>query len=227
MRNFKSLTYLLIIILFAVCLLLEITRLFLKLKLDDDFFSALGSVADSLASLTGIGVLLFTYFALQEARKQREIADEPVVTIRLLPDIKNNNFLSFTLKNTGGGPAYDLSVKFNPDLPYGEGTLNNLNMFKQMSLLDKNEEVNFLFDSAFEYYNSNHPMTTMATVIYYKHPKDQKKGKAILRDFEINFEERKGQMNLITRDISDLVKEVQELKHAIVIANYERGDKND
>lgn len=227
MRNLKSLAYLLIIILLAVWSVLEITRSFLKLKLDNDFFSALGSVADSLASLTSIGVLLFTYFALQESRKQRENADEPVVTLRLLPEVKNNNFLSFTLKNTGGGPAYDLSVRFNPDLPYGNETLNNLNMFKRMSLLDKNEEVNFLFDSASEYYNSNNPKVTVATVTYYKQPKDQKKTKAIVRDFEIDFEERKGQMNLITRDISDLVKEVQELKHAIVIANYERGDKND
>lgn len=227
MRNFKSLAYLLIIILLAVWSVLGITRSFLKLKLDNDFFSALGSVADSLASLTSIGVLLFTYFALQESRKQRENADEPVVTLRLLPEVKNNNFLSFTLKNTGGGPAYDLSVRFNPDLPYGNETLNNLNMFKRMSLLDKNEEVNFLFDSASEYYNSNNPKVTIATVTYYKQPKDQKKTKAIVRDFEIDFEERKGQMNLITRDISDLVKEVQELKHAIVIANYERGDKND
>jgi hypothetical protein len=199
----------------------------LDLDINNDFFSALGSVADTLASLTSAGVLLFTYFALKESRKQRENADEPVVTIRLVPEMKNNNFLYFVLKNTGGGPAYDISVTFNPDLPYGDETLNKLNMFKRMPLLDRNEEVNFLFDSAFDYYESNNPKFTKATLTYYRQPKDSKRVRSVVREFEIDFEERKGQMHLITRDMSDLVKEIQELKHAIFISNYERRDKND
>ena len=223
----KSLIKLFIIILLIIYLLIKITESFLHLNLNNNFFDALGSIADSLAFLTSAGVLVLTFLTLQDSKKQRENAEEPIVTIRLLPEEKNNNFLSFTFKNTGGGPAYDLSVKFNPDLPYGDKTLNNLNMFKRMALLDKNEEVKFLYDSAFEYYNSNNPKVTRATVAYYKQPKDQRKGKAIVRNFEIDFEEREGQLSLITRDISDLVKEVQELKHAILIAKYDQGDIND
>lgn len=188
----------------------------------------MSSVATFVASVTGIGVLIFTFLTLQESRKQRESAEEPIVTIRLVPEAKNNNFFYFTLKNTGGGPAYDISIKFEPDLPYGEAdTLNNLNMFKRMSLLDKNEEVNFLFDPAIDYYESNNPKSTVAKVTYYKQPKYSKRIKPVVREFEINFEERKDQMQLITRDMNDLVKEIQELKHVLTIANLRGEDKND
>lgn len=218
----------LVLIIMAIWACFEITHLLLNMKIDSTFYSALSSVATLVASVTGIGVLIFTFFTLQESRKQRESAEEPIVTIRLVPEMKNNNFFYFTLKNTGGGPAYDISVKFNPDLPYGEeDTLNNLNMFKRMSLLDKNEEVNFLFDSAIDYYESNKPKVTIVTVTYYKQPKESKRSKPIVREFEINFEERKGQMHLITRDMNDLVKEIQELKHVIVIANLRGDGKHD
>ncbi|KXZ22580.1 hypothetical protein P4T89_01975 [Bacillus nakamurai] len=218
----------LVLILMAIWACFEITQLLLKMDFKETFFSALSSVATLMASVTGIGVLIFTFFTLQESRKQRESAEEPIVTIRLVPEVKNNNFFYFTLKNTGGGPAYDISVKFNPDLPYGDDdTLNNLNMFKRMPLLDKNEEVNFLFDSAINYYESNNPKSTIAIVTFYKQPKDSKRAKPIVREFEINFEERKGQMHLITRDMNDLVKEIQELKHVMVIANLRREGKHD
>ncbi|WP_219834787.1 hypothetical protein [Paenibacillus sp. R14(2021)] len=220
-----------VIILLLIAILFELVfhlvHVFDDHKADLNFYSKLSAVSTAVAAVGGLVLLIITYLTLREARKQRESIEEPAVTIRLLPDRKNSNFLYFVLKNTGGGPAYDINVMFTPDLPYGEGTLNTLGMFKRMPILEKGEEVLFFFDTAPDYFNSAKPKLVEATITYFRFLRESRSNKQIKRKFEINFEERKGQRQIINKDMTDLVKEIEELKHALLISTFERGERND
>lgn len=194
----------------------------------DSFISSLSSVSTSVAAVGGVSLLVVTYLTFLETRKQRISKELPAVSIRLVPDEIYNNFLNISLKNSGGGPAYDLQVTFSPDLPYGNDlSLNKLNMFKRMPLLDSGEEIVFFFDSLVDHIESNKPKIINAEVSYFSFPKEVRSAKKFLRIFELNFEERYGQRQLVKKDLHNLVNEIEEIKHAILIANYERGERDD
>ena len=223
-RNFLG--FILIFVLSAIIVFLLF--LFLdKNNLDPNTYLQISAISTAVASVGGITLLFLTYFTYLETRKQRIAQEEPVVTLRLITDEKNSSFLNFHLKNTGGGPAYDLKVTFSPDLPYGDTTLNNLKMFTRMPLLEKGEEVTFFFDAAMNYFNSDKPTVVNAQAIYYNLPRDNKSARKLERNFEINIDERKGQRQIIKKDLNDLIKEIEEIKHFIVISKIEQDEKND
>lgn len=194
---------------------------------DDKMYTQLTAISTTVASLGGITLLIFTYFTFLETREQRIAQEAPIVTLKLTPDTKNINFLNFVLKNTGGGSAYDLNITFSPDLKYADTTLNNLSMFQRMPLLEKGEEITFFFDSFVDYLESGQPKKINALATYHTLPMGTRSAKKITRNFEIDLEERKGQLQLVKKDMNDLIKEIQELKHFIVISNHSRGEKDD
>ncbi|MGX9931508.1 hypothetical protein ACW0KB_09720 [Virgibacillus salarius] len=223
-RNFLGFILMLVL---STIIIFFLFRFLDKKELDPDIYSQLTAISTAVASVGGITLLFLTYFTYLETRKQRIAQEEPVVTLRLITDEKNSSFLNFHLKNTGGGPAYDLKVTFNLDLPYGDTTLNNLKMFRRMPLLEKGEEVTFFFDTAMNYFNSDKPTTVNASAIYYTLPKDNRSARKLERDFEINIDERKGQRQIIKKDLNDLIKEIEEIKHFMVISKMEQDEKND
>lgn len=227
MKTLKSFIVFIFLILLSGIILFYLIKYLSGQNFDQDFYTLLSSVSTAVASIGGITLLFLTYYTYLETRKQRLAQEEPVVTLRLITDSKSSNFLYFHLKNTGGGPAYDLKITFNPDLTYGETSLNKLTMFNRMPLLEKGEEVSFFFDTAIDYYNSSNPTTVYATATYYTLPKGNKGTNKLVRKFEINIDERKGQRQIIKKDMNDLVKEIEELKHFIVLSKIEQGEKND
>ncbi|MGE6719546.1 hypothetical protein ACQKGD_19600 [Peribacillus frigoritolerans] len=233
MEMIKRILYLLLLGILICIGVLICTQLFEQYSKETDFFDNLSKVSSSISAIGGLLVLIVTFFYFLETRKmtiatrrQTELLEEPAVSLKIVPDDTNINFLYVIMKNTGGGPAYDISVNFEPDIKYGAKTLNQLKMFNKMPLLDKGEEVKFFFDSAIEYFESDKPMETRATVSYFLSPQSAKNQKPIIREFTIDIEERKGLYHLSKRDINDLVKEIEELKHALIIASIERkGDE--
>lgn len=215
----------LILILISLTLIAFAFYVILKFNPPADFYTNLSAISTTFAAVGGIALLIVTYFTFFDAKQQREIEKEPIITLRLIPDNKNSSFVNFSLKNTGGGPAYDLNIIFTPDVPYNSSTLNELSMFKRLPLLDKDEQIEFFFASLIEYYNSDKPKILNAVATYYTLPKEIKESKMIVRRFEIFIEERKGQMQIIKKDLNDLVKEIEELKHFIAIKNYKDNNK--
>jgi hypothetical protein len=233
MKNFIIILLILFFLIGMIYELLHLTNLILSINLSPDFFTALSSISTSIASIGGLLLLIVTIFYLLETRKiaiettkQRKLLEEPAVSLRMVPDNKDPNFLFFSLKNTGGGAAYDISVEFKPDIEYRGSSLNALNMFENMPLLDKGDESKFFFDSAVNYYKGNNPKETQARITYYRTPKVNKHSKPIIREVVINFEERKGQLHLSRRDLHDLVNEIEELKQTLLISSIEKGDEN-
>ncbi|MED0668048.1 hypothetical protein P4T04_17275 [Bacillus badius] len=215
-----------------VALLVVITVLFLPLTFyvyeqlkeigwDTEKFAALSSIATSFASIGTFILLLFTFLTYKETKRQREAQEEPAVTIGIVPDSKTPNLFNLYLRNSGGSPAYDLTVKFDPDLPYGDIKLNELPILKRMPLLDKGEEVSFLYDSVIEYLATNNPTKSIANVTYYTLPKNSRLARKKTRSFEIDLNLRMKQMHVMKKDMTDLVKEIQELKQAFFISKIE------
>ncbi|MFJ5749660.1 hypothetical protein ACIP97_13935 [Peribacillus frigoritolerans] len=226
MRFLKRFFMFLISLVVLTILIILCTKQFLVVSNDKNFFNALSAISTTVAAIGGIILLFITYFTFLETRQQRISREEPAVTLRLAPDRKNSNFLNIAFKNSGGGPAYDIQVLFSPDLPYGQSSLNKLNMFKRMPLLDAGEEVVFFYDSLVDYMDSKNPKTVQAKVSYYTFPKGTRSAKKISRSFEMNFDERYGQRQIVAKDMNNLVKEIEELKHAIIITSLERGDNH-
>lgn len=189
-----------------------------KINKIKDFYTILSSISTTFAAIGGLALLFVTYFTFVDTKDQRKLENEPVITLRLVPDEKNSNFINFSLRNTGGGPAYDLNVVFTPNLNYNKATLNDLAIFKRLPLIDKGEKIEFLFDSLIEYYNSDNPKIINATATYYVYPKNKRKSKQIQRSFELNLEENKGQMQIVKKDFNDIVKELEEIKHFLAIS---------
>ncbi len=74
--------------------------------------TAVGVIVSSILLIVTILYLLATRDMVTEARRQREMQEEPAVSVRIVPDKDNFNILVVALKNTGGAPAYDVSVEF-------------------------------------------------------------------------------------------------------------------
>lgn len=223
----RSLFTLFFLIVLSCIILFCLVKYLNDKKLDQDLYTQVSAISTAIASVGGITLLFLTYFTFLETRKQRIAQEEPAVTLRLDTEPNNSNFLNFHLKNTGGGPAYDIKITFNPDLSYGNTTLNQLTMFKRMPLLEKGEEVIFFFDTAMNYFNSDRPTSVYANAVYYTLPEGNRSSRKLERSFEININERKGQMQIIKKDMNDLVKEIEELKHFIVISKIEQDEKHD
>lgn len=161
------------------------------------WFAKVNSLSTALAAIGGLCLLIITFLYLLETRKmvqEMQRQREPAVTIRFSPDKHTNHLINIVLKNTGGGPAYDISVNFDPDLPYRQKkSLNELNVFKRLPLLEIGESYEFFFDSAADYLPSNNPKRTIATITYFKSPQDSNPDQqSVRRSIKIDFRRKEG-----------------------------------
>lgn len=220
--------------LLIILFLIVFTTFFIsRSHINQQWFEIFGAVSSGIASIGSILLLMVTFmYFLQtrelviETKRQRELMEDPAVSLKIVPEDNSPNILNLVIKNTGGGPAYDVSVTFNPDIPYKDTSLNNLKMFQRMPLLDKGEEVKFFFDMAYLYFESEHPKETLATVKYFRKPNTEgrRNNPPIERKIFIDIQERIDQLHIERRDMHDLVNEIEELKHAVIMSIY-RGDK--
>lgn len=202
-------------------------------------FTAIAAISNAITAFIGVLLFIVTFFYLlatramvDEMKKQRAATEEPAVSIKVVPSTDAANVLNLVLKNSGGSPAYNVSVKFDPDLPYKDITLNQLNLFHDMALLDKGESVELFLASAPDYFRSNKPKRTTATLEYYITPRLQREinSDRKVRIIEIDLEERKDQMQIRNRTMDDLVREIEELKQGLLLIAGEikndKGNKN-
>ncbi|MFZ2473221.1 MAG: hypothetical protein WAW52_14920 [Methanothrix sp.] len=224
----KYIIYLLAILLFILAAISLLIYVIVELKMSDARdFTAMGAISNAITAVVGLLIFIVTFLYLlatramvDEMKRQRAAIEEPAVSIKVVPSADAANILNLVLKNTGGGAAYDVTVKFNPDIPYKDNiTLNQLNMFHNMALLDKGESVELFFASAPVYFKSDKPKKTKATVEYYITPPYQREinPKPKIRIIEINLEERKDQLQIRNRSMDDLVKEIEELKQGLLL----------
>ncbi|RJS57558.1 hypothetical protein CJ481_17705 [Bacillus subtilis] len=189
----------------------------LGLGLSSPQYSGISAISTSIAAIGGLLLLLVTYLGYNESRLQRLAQEEPAVSVRLIPHHKNINFYYWVIKNTGNSPAYDINIKIIPDIEYKGTTINKLNIFNRLPILEKGEEISFFYNSVVNYLESDNPKLVKAYITYFTAPKESKGARKITRDFDIDFEERLGLLYLGKKDMNDLVKEIEELKQALIL----------
>jgi hypothetical protein len=228
-------SFLIIIILICICIFILFYIIIEARLANSTDFTAIAAISNAITAFIGLPLFAVTFLYLlatramvDEMKKQRSAIEEPVVSIKVVPSSDATNVLNLVLKNSGGGPAYDISVKFDPDLPYKDSkTLNQLNIFHNMVLLDKGESVELFLASAPEYSRSNKPKRTTATLEYFITPRLQREinSERKVRIIEIDIEERKDQLQIRNRTMDDLVQEIEELKQGLLLIAGEIKNK--
>lgn len=193
----------------------------------DQWFARVASVATALASTFAMVVLYLTYKSLglnREMINEMRNQSMPAVTVKIVPDQENFNLLNLFIKNTGGGPAYDINIRFDPDLPYEKSnakTLNNLNSLKDMPLLEKGEEIQFFYRSAISFKEDKKPdkiTSSHVTISYYSEsPTDNPSRTIFVRQYSVNILETDGQLFVARNNFTKLVDEITEVKHGLFI----------
>lgn len=192
-------------------------------------FSIIASIATAISSLGTLILLYLTKQSLEEMREKRELEERPVVSIKVKPDHKNSTLLYFVIQNTGGGPAYDVSIKFTPDIKYNNSTLNNLDIFNRIPIIAKNESIEFFFDTSYEILENDEPNKTRAKISCFKQPKENLSKETIsdnkiTREVDVLFEQRKNTLQVSEKGIDDLVEEITELRQGLLLLLWEFQD---
>lgn len=230
----KTFTIGLFVVLFIV-LFVVTNNMLISTHLDEKWFGRLGAISTTWASIFAFVAIYFAYKSLDISRKmisEMRNQNAPAVTVKIKPDKTDFNLLNLSIKNTGGSPAYDIHIEFEPDLPYsysGAKTVNELTTLKLMPLLEKGEEIEFFFASAIDYFDAgsqNIIEESTVSIIYYDESSiDNNKRSHICRKYRINLLESKNQLYASRRNLHDLTNEIEELKQGILILLKELGEK--
>lgn len=101
---------------------------------------------------TGILTLLNKRLA-DETKKMREKDTEPNIEVYLVPNEVSSIFLSMVIKNSGGGPARDISWKIEYDkdnIERKEIQIFKMSLFSILHYIPSNEQIKFFFGSAID-----------------------------------------------------------------------------
>lgn len=207
--------------------------LLFTLSCPPDWFNRLNSlstfflvIVGALAFIAAAINALFTRSMVDNMAKQLEEIQRqqlPAITIKIVPTSTEPNILNVVIQNTGKSPAYNISTIFSPDLPYRQGMISELSVFKSLPVLAPDEKLEFFFASAIDYFNSDSPKSSKATISYYTSQSVQNNSKKYTTVNQIDLTIYMGQLFVTTKSLNHIIDEVSELRRAIVLllANIE------
>jgi hypothetical protein len=141
------------------------------------FMTALSAISTAVAAVVSVFVLLAARQSLvtsqrmlDEMRKQREAADKPIISVSSVPEPRRPGVLNLRVANTGKGPAYDLVIRFEPDIPWGESTINQAEILSGIPVLAGGDRIEFFLAAAQQLLDSDYPVESTADITYYRHP---------------------------------------------------------
>jgi hypothetical protein len=134
---------------------------------------------------------------------------------RLFLDIvpgKKTNIMDILLRNSGGSPAYGIDCTFEPDLPYyDKKQLSELAVFRDLPFLEQNQEIRFFFgDFVSIMEDAKFPKITNVELKY-----TDSKGNHFKERYAINLERYKGILSPESRDMGDIVKELEHIRRQL------------
>lgn len=190
------------------------------------FVNNLEDHSNGILTLVTCIYVLFTGLLLKVSQKQINLSQTPIISVRIQPDESYFNTYYIYIHNTGNGAAYDLSLHFDPDLPYLDSSLNNLNSMKNISIILPGETIKFLFSSVPEYLSN--PQNQRYTTIKYEYYRFPKKmfSNCIRQSINIDLYERINLMLIKEKTLSDVVKELEELKQGLLMILVDKKNGN-
>lgn len=166
---------------------------------------------------------------MKQTEKINRENNSPLVTLKLLV---KEGVLYLKLKNSGNSAAYDISVNFENTIIYDSSpyeTLNNLPLFKNLSILDRDEELIFFFDDSISFYSipENKNLEVKTTISFFNKPAHKRTDENYSEDkYEtiLSFKELDGILYTKEYSIKDVSNNIEVLAHALIL-NLEE-DKN-
>jgi len=127
----------------------------------------------------------------------------PRVFFDIVPHDKKINILMVVLKNAGRTPAYDITCKFDPDIPYYEGlTLSKLPIFKNLPYLLDGDKIEFTFGSFPSYVSDSTNPTQINVTISYSDSRECK----FEHSYVIDINRYRGLLMSDEKDLTDIHK---------------------
>lgn len=182
------------------------------------------SYYSAFSILVNLWILHFYLHSHNEIIMKHEEENYPLVTLRVIS--KNNGLIYLRLKNAGNNPAYNININLKDDLEYKLSpykTLNNLPMFQNLSILEK-EEIEIFYDGAYEFFSNkkNIELEIDMVITYYLDSRNKKKK---IVESKLSFKEIAGILYVPQKNTSDLVRELSEIKHGLFINSINtKGD---
>ena len=89
----------------------------------------------------------------------------PRVFFNIYPS--KTNLLDMVVRNSGKGPAFDISIKLEPDFGYyDDKTLSDLKLFNNIAFLEGGQEIKYFYKSFIEVINSDSEKRTTVALKY-------------------------------------------------------------
>jgi len=211
------------IILSAVSIALAIVRT------GSNVMTAVSSLSTAAATIVSLFVLFVAWASfrtsqgmLEEMRKQREAVERPNISVATTPEPRRPGILNLRVANTGRGPAYDVEVRFDPDIPWGESTLNTAGILSGIPVLDGGEKVEIFLAAGGQLQAKGYPTESIAHVSYYSMSAENEPRKQLTTSFRVLLRAWLGHVQIRLKDMHELVEEVEDLRHALLIALEEK-----
>ncbi|MGL5983291.1 MAG: hypothetical protein ACRCZR_08180 [Cetobacterium sp.] len=182
------------------------------------------SYYSAFSILVNLWILNFYLYSHNEIIMKHEEENYPLVTLRVIS--KNNGLIYLRLKNAGNNPAYNVNINLKDDLEYKLSpykTLNSLPMFQNLSILEK-EEIEIFYDSSYEFFSNkkNIELEIDMVITYYL---DSRNNNKKIVESKLSFKEIAGILYVSQKNMGDLVRELSEIKHGLLINSINpKGD---
>ena len=109
-------------------------------------------VFSGIVAISTVVYAFLTWRLVSETKRLRVAQTEPMVSVTYHPREEWINFIDFSIKNVGAGPALDIRFEVEPDFEYVENKwLSQLNLFKSgLKYLGPGDERRFFLTSLTE-----------------------------------------------------------------------------
>ena len=113
-------------------------------------------------------------------------------------------------------------------LPYGETTLNSMPTMQNISNILPGETIKYFFASIPEYIsNDDYPKKTTVQLSYYNTPEEISKERKYFKiEYNLNLLERINMLIMTEKGITDIVGELEEIKHGLLILLADKNNEN-
>jgi hypothetical protein len=175
-----------------------------------------------IVAISTVVYAILTWKLVSETRKMREVQTEPHLSIYLIPNERVSYFKDLVIKNIGLGPAYTISFSINPDfVNFRGGKLSEVGFMKKgIKYLAPNQKYQLFLTNMQENFKEKSANPFSISVTYYNLNK-----KLYTDIFQIDFSEWENVLTVDTKGLSDISKNLEDIKSSIDAINQEIREK--
>jgi len=220
----------------TLAVILSVTSIVLAWGKSSAVMTSVSSISTATAAVVGVFVLLVALGSLRtsqgmldEMRKQREATERPIISVATVLETRKPGILNLRIANTGRGPAYDLKVSFAPDIPWGQTSLNQAGVLSHLPVVNGGDKIEFFLAAGGQLEDAAYPPKSQASVTYFCSSVDDEFRMPLQVSFPVLLSAWRGSLQIRLKDVHELVEEVEDLKHALLIdlEDRQRGTQSD